>query len=244
MRRKVEIGPATLILGDAYEERPKLGWQDAEIWDPPYIIATSGGGKFRKNRPYLNQISENEIDKGFDHSIINPLTAGSVCIFMHNDQVPALSSHLQGLFQRFVMGFWSKPNPIPVANKHLLPDVEIYIRAWNKGYHPIGEIADKRRGIVLEEDPEASIEAISASGMPSKTFGHPTVKPIPLMRKILRTTPGETVCDAFMGTGSTGVAAIQEGRQFTGIEHNEEHFQTACQRIEETFQQIREGNKT
>ena len=67
--------------------------------------------------------------------------------------------------------------------------------------------------------------------MPSKVFGHPTVKPQTVMDKILRNVAGETVIDPFMGTGSTGVAAIRAGKRFTGIEHNPTHFETACQRI-------------
>lgn len=42
---------------------------------------------------------------------------------------------------------------------------------------------------------------------------------------------GETVCDPFMGTGSTGVAAIRAGKRFFGIEQNERHFMTAADRI-------------
>ena len=240
-RKIVDIGPARLILGNAYEERPALGWVDADIMDPPYVIATSGGGRFRKTRKYLDDIAAAGIDKGFDHAIINPMLTGSVCVFSHNDQIPALSSYLQGVFHRFVIGFWAKTNPIPVANKHLMPDVEPFLRAWNQGFHPIGEITQKRRAIVVDidnQEPEVSNHAVRASSGPSKTFGHPTVKPLEVMRNIIRTTGGTTICDAFMGTGSTGVAALLEGRRFIGIEKDEHHFQTACQRIEEVARKL------
>ena len=39
------------------------------------------------------------------------------------------------------------------------------------------------------------------------------------------------ICDPFMGTGSTGVAAVKAGRQFIGIEKNPKHFATACDRL-------------
>jgi DNA modification methylase len=55
------------------------------------------------------------------------------------------------------------------------------------------------------------------------------------MDKIMRNIAGQTVCDPFMGTGSTGVAAIRAGKTFTGIEHNPKHFETACRRMEEAF---------
>ena len=61
---------------------------------------------------------------------------------------------------------------------------------------------------------------------------HPTVKPIELMRWLCRliTPPGGTVLDCFMGSGSTGVAAIEEGFGFIGIERDPAYFEIA-QRI-------------
>lgn len=63
---------------------------------------------------------------------------------------------------------------------------------------------------------------------------HPTVKPIDLMRylcRLTKTPTGGTVLDPFMGTGSTGLAAIAEGRKFIGIEQDEEAFETAVSRF-------------
>ncbi len=62
-------------------------------------------------------------------------------------------------------------------------------------------------------------------------FDHPTVKPGPVMDKIVRNVAGSTICDPFMGTGSTGVAAIKAGRRFVGIEKNPRHFETAVTRL-------------
>ena len=63
---------------------------------------------------------------------------------------------------------------------------------------------------------------------------HPTVKPIALMRYLCRlvTPPGGTVLDCFMGSGSTGIAALQEGFDFIGIEVNPEYVEIARRRIE------------
>ncbi len=62
---------------------------------------------------------------------------------------------------------------------------------------------------------------------------HPTQKPVPLMAWLVRTysNPGEVVLDSCMGSGSTGVAAIEEGRRFVGIERDAEYFDTAKARI-------------
>lgn len=63
---------------------------------------------------------------------------------------------------------------------------------------------------------------------------HPTVKPIALMRYLCRlvTPPEGTVLDCFMGSGSTGIAALQEGFNFIGIEVNPEYVEIARARIE------------
>lgn len=63
---------------------------------------------------------------------------------------------------------------------------------------------------------------------------HPTVKPIELMRYLVRliTPPQGTVLDPFMGSGSTGCAAALEGVDFIGIELEEEYFEIASARIE------------
>lgn len=68
---------------------------------------------------------------------------------------------------------------------------------------------------------------------------HPTQKPVDLMAYLIRTytNPGETVLDFTMGSGTTGVAAIQEGRRFVGIEKDAGYFEIAQKRISETTRQ-------
>lgn len=70
---------------------------------------------------------------------------------------------------------------------------------------------------------------------------HPTVKPIYLMRWLARlvTKPQGVIIDPFMGSGSTGIACVQEGFEFIGIEMDEKYFDISCRRIEEaTAQEI------
>lgn len=64
---------------------------------------------------------------------------------------------------------------------------------------------------------------------------HPTVKPTDLMAYLCRmvTPPGGVVLDPFMGSGSTGKAAILEGFRFIGIERDPKYFDIACKRIEQ-----------
>jgi DNA modification methylase len=79
---------------------------------------------------------------------------------------------------------------------------------------------------------------ITAGTTPSRIYGHPTVKPAKVMDKIARNVAGGTICDPFMGTGSTGVAAIAAGKRFVGIEHNPRHFSTAVDRIAQAVAQL------
>ena len=63
---------------------------------------------------------------------------------------------------------------------------------------------------------------------------HPTQKPVELLRWLIRTytNKGETVLDATMGSGTTGVAAMWEDRNFIGVEKTEKYFNIAQQRID------------
>ena len=63
---------------------------------------------------------------------------------------------------------------------------------------------------------------------------HPTVKPVDLMAWLIRlvTPPDGVVLDPFMGSGSTGIAAVRHGFRFVGVEQSPEYFDIACRRIE------------
>jgi DNA modification methylase len=66
-----------------------------------------------------------------------------------------------------------------------------------------------------------------------KTNVHPTVKSTKLMSYLIRlvTPPGGTVLDPFMGSGSTGVAAKEEGMSFVGIEREADYIAIAKERL-------------
>lgn len=67
--------------------------------------------------------------------------------------------------------------------------------------------------------------------------GHPTQKPIDLMSWLINKTDSTTILDPFMGSGTTGVAAVKLGRKFIGIEIEPKYFDIACRRIEEATRQ-------
>lgn len=82
-----------------------------------------------------------------------------------------------------------------------------------------------------------SINSRVAAQMARDEFhGHPTQKPVALMKAIIGKTKG-IVFDPYMGTGTTGVACLQLGRQFVGVEKDEKYFDIACERMARIFSQ-------
>jgi len=69
--------------------------------------------------------------------------------------------------------------------------------------------------------------------------GHPTTKPVRLMTRLLNKMPPGTILDPFMGSGTTGVACVQTGRGFIGIEIDPGYFEIARKRIEQAQMQMR-----
>jgi DNA modification methylase len=72
-----------------------------------------------------------------------------------------------------------------------------------------------------------------------KTPDHPHQKPVEVVRWLVRTmsNPGDTIFDPFMGSGTTGVACMQLGRNFIGCEIDEDYFKIAEKRISEAAMQ-------
>ncbi|MEJ7783284.1 MAG: site-specific DNA-methyltransferase [Solirubrobacteraceae bacterium] len=85
----------------------------------------------------------------------------------------------------------------------------------------------------LENLPKLQTPIFSGTLRAPRANGHPTVKPIALMRWLVRLVvpPGGLVLDPFAGSGSTGIAAVLEGRQFVGIEAEAEYVEIARARI-------------
>jgi site-specific DNA-methyltransferase (adenine-specific) len=82
--------------------------------------------------------------------------------------------------------------------------------------------------------PSKTAEHIGLNRVIARKNTHPTVKPTELMRYLCRlvTPKGGVVLDPFMGSGSTGKAAMMSGFKFVGIELNQEYFDIACARLE------------
>lgn len=106
--------------------------------------------------------------------------------------------------------------------------------------HEMVMVAHKEGGKLLWNE-ERKAQANIVKKMPPRERVHPNEKPVELVSHFLHnhTTRGQVVCDPFMGSGTTGVAAVQEGRKFIGIELERKYFDIACRRIEDAQRQQR-----
>lgn len=123
---------------------------------------------------------------------------------------------------------WVKPDSTPQLNgQGPAQGYECFVCAWNGSGHARWNAGGKR-GVYTH--------CVNNS---ERHGEHPTEKPRRLMAEIIGdfTNDGETILDPFMGSGTTGVAAVQMGRDFIGIEREERYFEIACRRIEEAQRQ-------
>lgn len=123
---------------------------------------------------------------------------------------------------------------------HAGADVEKEMSHYNptQGRFPSNVILDEGAAQVLDEQVAQSVSRFFYQAKASKSDRgegniHPTVKPIKLMEYLIKliTPEGGIVLDPFMGSGTTGIAALRNGFQFRGIEMNEEYFKICEARI-------------
>lgn len=211
--RKEIIGDATLYLGDCMDILPTLDKVDAVITDPPYGMKwNTDSTRFKGGGS--DGIKRPKIlndDKPFDPSPF--LNIGKTQILFGYNHFA----------QRLPVGstlIWLKQQPIAFGS--FLSDAEL---AWcNRG-----------NGIWCFFSPRSIATAVQ-EGMGK--VAHATQKPIKLMMWCIEQAGNpEIILDPFMGSGTTGVAAIQMGRKFIGIELDPTYFDIACERIERATRQ-------
>jgi len=221
-KRREVIGLATLYLGDCREIAPTLGRPAAVISDPPYGMSantdsrrfTGGNGVNRGEGLEWGEIIG-------DAGPFDPAqwlqAAGRVVLWGAN--------HYGAKLPVGTTLVWVKKAPHLFGT--FLSDAEI---AWMRGGH----------GVYCQEvsfpPPSRIAEAALGTGHPA----HPTQKPVALMQWCIeraKVPSGGTILDPYMGSGSTGVAAVQMRHPFIGIEIEERYFDRACRRIEEAQRQ-------
>lgn len=216
--KKVIIGDATLYLGDCMEILPTLEKVDAVITDPPYGILNIVDG------PCSGLVVRKSAKQQGSGTLKNRLLNVSDVQW---DVAPD-----SNFFD------WCKSNS----------DIQIY---WGGNYFPLPPcrailVWDKEQPwenfsqVELAwtnlSQPAALFKSSATRGTPNKQ--HPTQKPLELMKWCIeKAKHPQTILDPFMGSGTTGVAAIQLGRSFIGIEREPKYFDIACARIEQAVSQ-------
>ena len=130
--------------------------------------------------------------------------------------------------------FWTSRRPFPLDHSS--------VHVWDKkisvgrDFELIYEIGGNGQSMVFRH---YLINSIVAAKMTGDIFtAHPSQKPLALMCDVVRRTVG-TALDPFMGSGTTGVACMNLGRRFIGIEIEPKYFDIACERIENAQRQQR-----
>lgn len=206
---KQVIGNATLYLGDCRDILLSLPKVDAVITDPPYGI----GDKW--DRPDRFGSCGGRLWNGSDGwDAERP-----------SDEVMALVVSS------------AKSSVIWGGNYFRLEPSRGYL-VWDKMQSGFS-LADSELAWVSDPITPKTFRYARAQ-LASEGKEHPTQKPLPLMEWCLAFFPkAETILDPFMGSGTTGVACMNLGRSFIGIEREPKYFDIACRRIEDAQRQGR-----
>ncbi len=210
-----------LICGDCREVIPTLGRVDAVVTDPPYGVNFDGKAGHYRNDPAAKRddtyVSYEDSPENFDQ-IVLPALAGALSI-ARSGLVFMASRNIQRLPQGELGGIYL-PNGCGCSGWGF----QNFMHCIFYGSDPYlltgqGSRPNGRYGLY---------------GNDSNKVDHPCAKPVAAMewavgRASLRT---ETILDPFMGSGTTGVAAVKLGRRFIGIEIEERYFDIACRRIQ------------
>ena len=202
------------------------GQVDLILTDPPYNISV------KNNFSTMNRkgIDFGEWDKGFDQlSWIKPACdmlkpSGSIIIFNNWLNFGKLADELEKnncIVKNIIQ--WRKTNPMP-KNRDRLYVTSCEFAIW----------AVKGKGWTFNRQRDTYENTIFSYAAPNgKCRVHPTQKPVGLMEDLIliHSNKGDVVLDPFMGSGTTGVAALHTYRDFIGYELDEKYYQFAKDRI-------------
>lgn len=217
------IGSATLYLGDCLDLLGDIGRVDAIVTDPPYGVAyQSNRATGKGNLPITNDGTR--ISLALYRRVIPALDAGHILWFTRWDAWPDVWGILGQWHPLRGLLVWDKGSPGMGDLSH-----------WGLSYELIASAGTS----TLRGSRDSSI--LRFNGKPPGDRDHPTEKPAALMRYLVEkiTDAGQVVMDPFMGSGTTGVACVETGRPFIGIEIQPDYFEIACRRIEDAQRQQR-----
>lgn len=233
----------TLINGDCLEALKNIqdNTVDLILTDPPYNL----GNFMRERQTNLKKMRDNffgaagwddlkydewvqVMDQFFKEANRVLKKKGSMIMFMSLLKVETIVKlAVKHKFYYKTTGIWHKTNPMPRnMNLHFINSVEGWIYFIN----------ESKTG-TFNNNGQALHDFIETSVAPSseKIYGkHPTQKPEILFEHFVEklTNKGDTVLDPFMGSGTAGVVSKRNGRNFIGIELDEQYFQIAQRRIQ------------
>lgn len=187
-----------------------------------------------------------ELHLGDCLDILPTLEAGSVDAVITDPPYPDWYAEEYGYFEGILdpldnlgcrqLVFWTARLPFPLSYN--------CIHIWDKKtgtrsqYERIFERNGKNGWRVFRHYLINSTVAASFTG--DVFTGHKSQKPVKLLVEMVEkfTKEGDTILDPFMGSGTTGVACVQLGRNFIGIEKEPKYFEIASKRIEQAQQQM------
>lgn len=207
---------------------------DLVIIDPPYDICTKGGktGNSRVAKEVKSlekELIDNNLTNGFDISILDELIRVmkniNIYIWCNGRQIPLYIKYfIEQLDCKLEIIIWGKTNPMPLYSNKYLGDKEYCLYFRKKGFCQPKNYEDAK-----------TIYLSTINIKDKQKYGHPTIKPLPLIRKLIRNSSNENdvILDCFIGSGTTAVASILENRKFIGFEINKKYYDIALKRISE-----------
>lgn len=204
-----------LYQGDCLEILRTLTGIDAVVTDPPYGISYSpsqNSGKAFCKKTFIGSVVVHGDNKPFDPSPL--LRFPKIVLFGANNYADSLPPSTEWII-------WDKRQDFPSND---FADCEMI---WTNGKGTARIFRHLWSGAIrASERGEARL--------------HPTQKPLVLMKWLIEryTQPGDVVLDCFMGSGTTGVACVQTGRNFIGVELDKGYFEIAQRRIAEAQMQL------
>lgn len=222
------IGNARLYLGDARDVLPEISAVNVVCTDPPYRVSKGGfaadlqleGGFGGWMKDYGNQGDIVQCDIEFAEwmpLVFAALGEQAHAYFMTNGRnlKDMQATGEDAGFRLHTLLVWDKRAALP--NKYYQNVTEFGLFMFKGKARTINDPSSKNLISIFQRDESP----------------HPTEKPVELMRYWIANSsaPGDLVLDPFMGSGTTGVAALQSGRRFIGIESDPKWFDVACRRI-------------
>lgn len=226
---------ANLKLGDAKNLIKTIPDKsiDLILTDPPYNLSpySTGNIKMSWRKDFNNDLAEWDKEEFKPSEWVNEFSrilkpTGNIFAFTSYNLLGRWHQVFDPVFDTFQFMVWHKTNPPPKLRKAgFLNSCELIVCMWNKGH---------TWNFGKQNEMHNFIEApICMGNERTKNPVHPTQKPIKILNKVIKISSkqNDTILDPFMGVGSTGVAALQAGRNFIGFEINETYFKVANERI-------------